>query len=574
MSAPERIGAFFDFDGTLMESPSLERRFFAYLYRRGEIQRENFERWAAQAARAFLRKPRAAFLGNKFYLAGIHDSFVEEWAGIIAKDSLPLLPDGAAQIRWHLERGHRVVLVTGTLAPLLRAIASHLPAGVVIHATEVEIVHQLFTGRVHGEQLGFDAKARAAKREAAECGLDLAESFAYGNEVSDLAMLETVGHPVAVNASWRLKREAHRRGWSVCTWSPASRVEKSPESGFSGQGGTVTRGGARVSRNTPPANALEWTADLRKVEARVSSRPFDDIRRTFGAFEWVTFAYLAWLNAMLAVFHRGVANAAQYFVIHCWIGLGIVCLAWAAAHSRNRVLRFVRDWYPLPLYLFFFEELQVLVHAIFPGWFDRWLIQFDFNFAGVHPSVWLAKFSNPALNDFMQFAYMTYFLDLVVLPGILYAQKERLAYWNVMVSTAFANYTVYLIAVLFPIESPYHSLAAVNTTELSGGYFTAAIGLIEKFGRVHGGAFPSAHVAGSTVAILASWRYRRWLFWVCLPFFIAMCVSTVYGRYHYIADALAGLVVGAIGFAGGRWLMERNGALAEVADEIPTEVKS
>src|SRR5215469_2081967 len=138
MSAPERIGAFFDFDGTLMESPSLERRFFAYLYRRGEIQRENFERWAAQAARAFLRKPRAAFLGNKFYLAGIHDSFVEEWAGIIAKDSLPLLPDGAAQIRWHLERGHRVVLVTGTLAPLLRAIASHLPAGVVIHATEVE----------------------------------------------------------------------------------------------------------------------------------------------------------------------------------------------------------------------------------------------------------------------------------------------------------------------------------------------------------------------------------------------------------------------------------------------------
>jgi membrane-associated phospholipid phosphatase len=269
---------------------------------------------------------------------------------------------------------------------------------------------------------------------------------------------------------------------------------------------------------------------------------------------------------MLAVFHRNVTHAAQYFVIHCWIILGIICLTWAAGHSRNRVLRFARDWYPLPLYIFFFEELQALVHAIFPGWFDAWLIQFDFNLVGVHPSVWLARFSNPALNDFMQFAYMTYFLYLVILPAILYAEKDRIAFWNVMVSTAVGNYAIYFIAVLFPIESPYHALAAMNTTPLSGGYFTAAIDFIERFGRVHGGAFPSAHVAGSTVAILASWRYRRWLFRVCLPFFVSMCVATVYGRYHYIADVLAGVAVGALGFAAGSWLMERKGALAEIAE--------
>ena len=321
-----------------------------------------------------------------------------------------------------------------------------------------------------------------------------------------------------------------------------------------------------AAREIDSADTMEWPAAMRARVEDKSSRSFDDIQRALGAFEWVTFAYLAWLNAMLAVLHRSVAHAAQYFVIHCWIALGIVCLAWAAAHSRNRVLRFARDWYPLPLYIFFFEELQGLVHAIFPGWFDRWLIRFDFNFAGVHPSVWLARFSNPALNDFMQFAYMTYFLYLVILPAILYTQKDRLAFWNVMVSTAIANYTVYFIAVLFPIESPYHALAAINTTPLDGGYFTAAIEFIERFGRVHGGAFPSAHVAGSTVAILGSWRYRRWLFWVCLPFFLSMCVSTVYGRYHYIADVLAGIVVGALGFAAGSWLMERRGALAEIAE--------
>ena len=321
-----------------------------------------------------------------------------------------------------------------------------------------------------------------------------------------------------------------------------------------------------ASRETPSEDTVEWPADVRAPSAHNSSRSFDDIRRSLGAFEWVTFAYLGWLNLLLALFHRNVAHAPQHFVIHCWIALGIISLAWAAAHSRNRVLRFARDWYPLPLYIFFFEELQGLVHAIFPGWFDRWLIQFDFNFAGVHPSVWLARFANPALNDFMQLAYMTYFLYLVLLPAILYAQKDRMGFWNVMVSTAIANYTVYWIAVLFPIESPYHALAAMNTTPLTGGYFTTAIEFIERFGRVHGGAFPSAHVAGSTVAILASWRYRRWLFWVCLPFFISMCVSTVYGRYHYIADVLAGIAVGALGFAAGSWLMERRGALAEIAE--------
>lgn len=321
-----------------------------------------------------------------------------------------------------------------------------------------------------------------------------------------------------------------------------------------------------AAREIVSEDTVEWSAGVRARAADNSSRSFDGIRRALGAFEWVTFAYLAWLNVMLAMFHRNVAHAVQCFVIHCWIALGIVCLAWAAAHSRNSVLRFARDWYPLPLYIFFFEELQGLVHAIFPGWFDRWLIQFDFSFAGVHPSVWLARFSNPALNDFMQFAYMTYFLYLVILPAILYVKKDRIAFWNVMASTAIANYTVYFIAVLFPIESPYHALAAMNTTQLSGGYFTTAIEFIERFGRVHGGAFPSAHVAGSTVAILASWRYRRWLFWVCLPFFISMCVSTVYGRYHYIADVLAGIVVGALGFAAGSWVMERRGALAEIAE--------
>jgi len=318
--------------------------------------------------------------------------------------------------------------------------------------------------------------------------------------------------------------------------------------------------------DTSPDHPISWPGGTQTFEAPAIPRGLAEIWRACGAFEWVTFAYLAWVNVALLAFHRNVAHAAMYLVVHVWLCLGIICLAWAAAHSKNPVLRFIRSWYPLPLYIGFFEELRGLVHMFFPAWFDRWLIQFDYGFAGVHPYVWLARFSSPAINEFMQFAYMTYFLYLVILPAILYAQKDRLAYWTVMGSTAVAHYSVYVIAILFPIEGPYYSLAPLEAKSPAGGYFTATIDFIERLARVHGAAFPSAHVAGSMVALLAAYRYRRWLFWVCLPFFASMCVATVYGRYHYVADVLAGIAVGAIGFAAGSWLMERKGALAEAVE--------
>jgi membrane-associated phospholipid phosphatase len=311
-------------------------------------------------------------------------------------------------------------------------------------------------------------------------------------------------------------------------------------------------------------DAAEISAADSCAESLAKSRWLDQVRSACGAFEWVTLAYLAWLGAILIRFHRNIPHAAAYLGVHLLIAAGVACLSWLAARSSNAVVRFARHWYPLPLYIFFFEELGGLVHAIFPGWFDRWLIAFDYNFAGVHPSLWLARFASPALNDFMQFAYMTYFLYLVILPAILYFEQDRVAFWTVMTSTAMAHYSVYVIAVLLPVESPYYSLAGLQTNELAGGYCTALIEFIERFGRVHGAAFPSAHVAGSMVAILASWRYRRWLFWVCLPFFASMCVATVYGRYHYMADVLAGIAVGTMGFSVGTWLTARRGAMPEM----------
>ncbi len=289
-----------------------------------------------------------------------------------------------------------------------------------------------------------------------------------------------------------------------------------------------------------------------------------------GAFEWVALAYLGISAALMVIFRRNLPGAAAHspaLAGLAWLALQIgvaaliLALSWAARQRPSPGVVFARHWYPHALFLFCFEELHYLVHLIFPRWFDPWLIAFDHWLVGVHPTVWLEQFARPALNDFMQMAYITYFFYLIVLGGILYARDHWRAFWAVMTSSIVAYAIGYVISILLPIESPYHSLAALQHVELTGGFFTALIGFVESFGRVHGAAFPSAHVSGAFVALLGAWRYRRWLFWVFLPLFLCMLVSTVYGRYHYIADMLAGLVVGAMGFYLGHCLMRCQGAL-------------
>ena len=225
MNATQKIGAFFDLDGTLLAPPSLEWRFIGYLMERDEIRTVNVARWIAQSARTLLGNGHRAVLANKYYLRGIQESVVAEWANTIPHGSLPLFVEGIDRMRRHLERGHRVVLVTGTLAPLARAITGHLPRGVEVRGTKLEVWDGCFTGRIVGTHLGFEEKARVIHEEAEEFDLDLCQSFAYGNEMSDARMLGAVGHPAAVNACWSLKHEARKRGWRVYSWRD-SRGEK------------------------------------------------------------------------------------------------------------------------------------------------------------------------------------------------------------------------------------------------------------------------------------------------------------------------------------------------------------
>ena len=287
-----------------------------------------------------------------------------------------------------------------------------------------------------------------------------------------------------------------------------------------------------------------------------------------GAFEWVALGYLGLSTTLIAVFAENLAHPVRLAGVQMFVTALILVLCRIAARVDARAAagrdgtpsfwfwHFWRHWYPHLFFLFCFEELGRLIHLITPDWQDVKLIAADYWLTGVHPSVWLEQFATPARNEFMQFVYLTYFAYLLIVGGVLYYRRDWRAYWSVM-TYSMAGYAIgYVIAILFPIESPWFSMAGAWHAPLQGGAMTATINFIEHYGRVRGAAFPSEHVAGATAALWGAWRHRRWLFWVMAPLVLCMCVSTVWGRYHYVVDVFAGIVTGTLGYVIGRRIMK------------------
>ena len=260
----------------------------------------------------------------------------------------------------------------------------------------------------------------------------------------------------------------------------------------------------------------------------------------------LTLAYLVFSTTLIAVCSQNISRWATLLPIH--FGLMAMIIGLAQARARNvRGLNLLSHWYPTLLFLFFFEEIGLIVHAIFPGWFDDILIKADYAMFGAHPTVWIEQFSGYWLNEYMQLVYTSYFLLTIGLGAYLWLRGRRKEFAVFIASTCAAYYLCYVIFVLFPIESPHHTLRHLQQVELTGGPITAFINLIEKHGRVHGGAFPSAHVAGSMVVLISAWRFARKIGYWLTPLVLSICVATVYGRYHYVMDVIAGILMAVIG---------------------------
>ncbi len=214
-----RTAAFFDLDKTVIARSST----LAYarpFYRGGLINR-----------RAVLRSSYAQFV----YLAGgaDHDQIermraylstmcagwdVQQVKDIVAETLHDLIDpmvyaEAAELIEEHHLAGRDVVIVSTSGTEVVGPIAERLGADRSV-ATTMVVQDGRYTGEIETYVYG-PAKADAVRAMAAAEGYDLSRSFAYSDSVTDLPMLEAVGHPHAVNPDKALRRVAAERGWPV-----------------------------------------------------------------------------------------------------------------------------------------------------------------------------------------------------------------------------------------------------------------------------------------------------------------------------------------------------------------------
>ena len=124
-------------------------------------------------------------------------------------------PEGMRRIRAHKAAGHTVVILTGALD---FTIAPMAPLADVMATARLRQENGTYTGELEEVPYAGDARAAYLRRLAKERGADLPASYAYGDSISDLPMLESVGNPVAVNPDPRLRRIARDRRWAIERW--------------------------------------------------------------------------------------------------------------------------------------------------------------------------------------------------------------------------------------------------------------------------------------------------------------------------------------------------------------------
>jgi HAD superfamily hydrolase (TIGR01490 family) len=211
------VAAFFDVDGTLIARNS-GPLYMKFLRRRGEIRRRD----ALRTLYLFLRYKlgfldiEAAAASSSGWIRGRREQDVAEHCRVWYRDMVRqyLQPEMVRRVRHHQAEGHVVALLSSTTPYLAGPLAEELGIEHLI-VSRMVIEDGRFTGDVHRPICYGAGKIHWAKRFAIERDIDLAASWFYTDSVTDLPMLEIVGHPEIVNPDPRLRREARRRGWNI-----------------------------------------------------------------------------------------------------------------------------------------------------------------------------------------------------------------------------------------------------------------------------------------------------------------------------------------------------------------------
>jgi len=280
----------------------------------------------------------------------------------------------------------------------------------------------------------------------------------------------------------------------------------------------------------------------------------------------ITIIFLFFLSALTILFYQNVPKAS--FLIITYVVLVVTQVIIIRFKDKGNVIGFFHDLiFPVVCILIVFDSLGGLVHYINPKDIDPALINLDYLIFNGHPTVILEKIMSLLLTDILQLAYITYYFIPVSFAAILLMNNQRDEFNRTLFLVLFCFYLSYLGYILMPAIGPRFTIDHLQNAELRGLFIAEPIrSVLNKLEGIKRDAFPSGHTAIPLVVLYLAYKFKRGLFWILLPIVSALVFSTVYCRYHYVVDVIAGFGLALLTiFLGEKyyewWLREQSGNL-------------
>jgi membrane-associated phospholipid phosphatase len=257
----------------------------------------------------------------------------------------------------------------------------------------------------------------------------------------------------------------------------------------------------------------------------------------------VNIIFLLILTVLTVVFHKVLPKTT--FLISLYTTLIAAQFILIRIRDNGKFLHFFYNLiFPILCILLIFDSLEWVVHYINPEDIDPLLIKLDYLIFNGHPTVMLESIMHPILTDLMQIAYSTYYFIPVIFGIILLKTKKKEEFNRSLFLTLLCFYLSYIGYMLFPALGPRFTIDHLQTTELQGFIIAESIqDLLNRLEGIKRDAFPSGHTAVTVLVLYLAYKFNRIYFWICLPVVSTLVFSTVYCRYHYFVDIIAGLIL-------------------------------
>jgi membrane-associated phospholipid phosphatase len=255
--------------------------------------------------------------------------------------------------------------------------------------------------------------------------------------------------------------------------------------------------------------------------------------------------YLTVVGLGIAIEFREVPGAAALLAAHL-TAIALLAAAPRVAPAWQKAAGVFRHWFPLVYIPLCYREMAILIPAIRRTDFDAQVARIDYRIWGAHVSVWLERLQTPWATEFLQFVYTLYIPSVILVAAALWIKGlyPDFRYYAFLLSLGFlACYAGYF---LVPVRGPRFYLAHLQHTNLQGVWlFERMQHVLDRLESAHYDCFPSGHTAMTLIAWWSSRRASAKLFAGFTVYTILILSATVYLRYHYSIDLLAGAVLAA-----------------------------